>query len=178
MPRRFAYVLAWAVATAIAVSGSWVGIRSVLVAATLDRPAPLSAAQLRQAAPTSAAPSPSPSPSPSPRPSPSPSPSPAPPPPDPEPTADLTPGWEAVTDDEGREGFQRVFVLRGGEVVFFASSTEVRIVSADVEQGFDDDTTRWSRTSVLISLESEEHTSRVWVNWRDGAPYAEVTETV
>lgn len=177
MPRRFAYVLAWAVATAVAVSGSWVGIRSVLVAATLDRPAPLSAAQLRQAVPTTAAPSPSPSPSPRPSPSPSPSPSPE-PPRDPEPTADLTPGWESVTDDEGREGFRRVFVLRGGEVTFFASRAEVDIVSVDVEPGFEEDTTRWSRTSLLISLESEEHTSRVWVTWRDGAPYAEVTETV
>src|SRR5690606_36136116 len=96
-------------------------------------------------------------------------------------TPEPSPSTEVHGDEwhrlPGLDVYERIFVLRGGEVVVWASRAEVRVVSAVPAEGFTDSVTRWSSNSVRISFNSPEHTSRVWVTWRNG-PYAEVTETV
>jgi hypothetical protein len=179
MRRPLGYVLAWALATVVAVSGAWVGLQPLLAAASPDLPARLSAAQLRQAAPpppspTPPPPSPSPSPSPSPPPSPSPTPAAPPAPPPPQPLLPATSEWK---ERPGGDGYERTFIVRGGEVVFRASRADVEVVDHTANPGYEVSVNRWSSSSVILSFESAEFTSRVWVMWRDG-PYAEVTESV
>lgn len=167
--RRLLFVLAWTAATAVSVGGSWVGLQPVLQAATGDRPQVLSASQLHRAA--NAAPTTTAQVSPSPTPV---SVSPTPVPGSPSPTASGDESmWRRLP---GVEAYERTFALRGGEVVVLASRAEVRVVSATPAEGFTDSVTRWSANSVRISFNSPNHTSRVWVTWRNG-PYAEVTET-
>ena len=168
MRRRLLYLLAWAAATAVSVGGSWVGLQSVLQAATGDRPQVLSASQLHQAANANPTPSPTAASSPSPEPTPTAAPA----TPSPSPQVDAS-DWRRLPD---LEAYERTFTLHGGEVVVWASRAEVRVVSATPADGFTDSVTRWSPNSVRISFNSPEHTSRVWVTWRNG-PYAEVTET-
>lgn len=160
--RRLIYVLAWVVATTVSVGGSWVGLQSVLPAATTQRPQVLSASQLRQAPIVSATAEATPTVTASPTPEPS------------LPAEVDGSQWRQLP---GLEAYERVFMLRGGEVVVWASRAEVRVISATATDGFTDSVTRWSANSVRISFNSPEHTSRVWVTWRNG-PYAEVTETV
>jgi hypothetical protein len=167
MRRRLAYVLAWSLATAVAVTGSWVGLQPLLAAATPQLPASLSASQLRDAAP-------GPSPSASLSASPSPSPAPPPPPVTPPPQLQLPASsqWERVGDH-----YERTFVVGGGEVVFHASREDVGVVWHTANPGYQARVNRWTRGSVIFSFESTERTSRIWVMWRNG-PYAEVTESV
>jgi hypothetical protein len=62
-------------------------------------------------------------------------------------------------------------------VVFRASRSEVEVVDHTANPGYEVSVNRWSRSSVILSFESMEQTSRIWVMWR-GEPYAEVTESV
>lgn len=169
MRRRLGYLLAWATATAVAVGGSWVGLQPLLDAAVAQRPPSLSASQLRQAVAT---PQPTPSAAPTPTPTPTAVPSPTvPPAPSPTPTAGT--GWEPV---RGGQAVQRTFVLQGGEAVFRVSHRRVEVVSHTPDRGYEASVNQWARDSVIVSFESPEHTSRVWVMWRNG-PYAEITES-
>lgn len=190
MRRGLGYVLAWLLATVVAVTGSWVGLQPLLAATSPELPARLTAAQLRKAAPTTpAAPSPTASPSPSPAaesPDPSPEPDPAgTPTPSPSPTvtpsqtvmAPMLPATSEWQETEDGRGYERTFIVRGGEVVFYVSRREVRVVRHQANPGYQVAVNRWSRSSLILSFESVEHTSRIWVMWRNG-PYAEVTETV
>lgn len=173
MRRPLGYVLAWLVATVVAVTGSWVGLQPLLAATSPELPTRLSAAQLREAAPSpTLTPTPVPSPSPSPTASPTPTEPPEPPPP--QPLLPATSDWRELSD--GRS-YERTFIVRGGEVVFEVSRREVQVVSHDANPGYEVEVNRWSRSSLILSFESVEHTSRIWVMWRNG-PYAEVTETV
>lgn len=180
--RPVVFVLAWVAATVVAVAGSWVGLQPVLAAATPELPARLTASQLRDAAPVPSSPATPPSPSPAPPqppparpPSPTPSqdePSPGPPFPEPPTTSE----WE---QQDGRDSYERAFGLRGGQVVVRAGSREVRVLSQTPNPGYEASVTRWSRSSVIVSFQTaDEEVSRLWVMWRDGQPYAEVTETV
>ncbi|MBT8226554.1 MAG: hypothetical protein KJO75_13815, partial [Dactylosporangium sp.] len=63
MRRPLVYLLAWALAAAVIVTVSWLGISSALGAAVPTRIAPLSPVDLRDVAPSSPEPSPTPSPS-------------------------------------------------------------------------------------------------------------------
>lgn len=176
MRRPLAYVLAWSLATVVAVTGSWVGLQPLLAATSPELPTRLSAAQLRDAAPLTPSTepsSPSPSPSESPSPSPSPSPTESPEPPPPQPQLPATSEWKEIRDGV----YERTFIVRGGEVVFRASRREVDVVEHTGNPGYEVSVNRWSRSSVIFSFESVEQTSRIWVMWR-GSPYAEVTETV
>lgn len=179
MRRPLGYLLAWALATLVAVTGAWVGLQPLLAAAAPELPARLSAAQLRQAAPPTTpaqppAPSPSPSASPTPSPPPRPSPTGSPAPPPPQPLLPATSEWNERPDGDG---FERTFIVRGGEAVFRASRSWVDVVEHTPNPGYEVSVNRWSRDSVILSFESEEFTSRIWVRWRNG-PYAEVTESV
>ena len=196
MRRPLVFVCAWAAATLAAVAGAWVGLQPVLAAASPQRPARLSAAQLRDAAPVTPAPPtppttadpsatgllapPSPtvtesSPSPAP---PSPSPTTSSPPPSPGPPLPELPASSDWEQQRKRNTYERTFVLRGGEVVVRASPGKVEVISHTPNPGYEYSVTRWSRTSVIVTFQAaDETTSRLWVMWRNG-PYAEVTETI
>jgi hypothetical protein len=152
-------------ATAVAVGGSWVGLQPLLAAAAAQRPPSLSASQLREAA--------MPTPTPTPTASPTPTATTTPPsvPPSAAPTPDSR--WREVPDSRYLE---RTFVLEGGEVVIRASRSRVHVTSHTANPGYEVTVHRWARNSVIVSFESPEHNSRLWVMWRDG-PYAEITET-
>lgn len=188
MRRPLGYVLAWALATVVAVTGAWVGLQPLLAATTPELPTRLSASQLREAAP--AVPSPAPTagppdssaqpatPSPSASPTPSPDAPPAPPevtgPPPGQPGLPATSEWQRLPDGDT---YERTFQVRGGSAVFHASRSGVEVVEHTANPGYEVSVNRWSRRSVILSFESEEYTSRIWVMWRN-QPYAEVTESV
>lgn len=184
MRRPLGYVLAWLLATVVAVTGSWVGLQPLLAATSPELPPRLSASQLREAVPPpsptarDATPTESPTESPTPAPSPTPTPTPdatePPEPPPPQPMLPATSEWREL--DDGRT-MERTFIVRGGEVTFHVNRREVRVVEHTANPGYEVAVNRWSRSSLILSFESVEQTSRIWVMWRDG-PYAEVTETV
>jgi hypothetical protein len=78
---------------------------------------------------------------------------------------------------EDERGFERTFILRGGEVAVRATPEEVRVLEHNPNPGYESSERRFNDTSLVFSFESEDQSSRIWVMWRDG-PYAEVTETV
>jgi hypothetical protein len=170
MRRPLGYLLAWLAATAVAVAGSWVGLQPLLDAAAAERPPSLSASQLREAAVPSPTGSPTPAPARSPTPTPAATATAA---PAPTPSPTLGTGWQEIPDSRAVE---RTFVVRGGEVVFRASRQRVEVMSHTANPGYEVSINRWARNSVIVSFESPDHTSRVWVMWRNG-PYAEITET-
>lgn len=175
MRRRLIYLAAWAFATAITIGISYSGIRSVLVAAPEGDAKPLSAADLRRAAPSPSAPaSPSATPSLSPTPSASPSPSAT---VSPRPATSPTPGWEKTPDGQGGTASTRIFTLQGGEVSFYCARGNVKVAAMTPKAGFTGSETRWSPDSDRVSFYTDKHVSRVWVTWRDGC-YAEITESV
>jgi hypothetical protein len=165
VPHRLVYPIAWAVATAVTVGIAWLGIRSVLVAAAPSRLSPLSAADLRKAAP---APSPAPPPVPSPTLSP-----PTPTTVRPVPTTSET--WAAVPDGKGGTAFRRTFRTAGGDAVVLSARGAVKIESTKPKAGFTVNTARQSDESVIVSFVGPRKATRVWARWNNG-PYAEVTE--
>jgi hypothetical protein len=169
VPRRFAYLLVWLLATGATMGASWLGLRSVLDVADSNRPAPLSAADLRRAT-AGATPTPTPRMTPSPKPSPTPTPSVS----SPDPTQS---GWIEVSDGHGGVAFQRTFRLMGGDVTVLSDSHEARVLSARPKLGFVLYTARYDYRTIVASFLSLGRVSKVMVTWRDGAPYAEVTET-
>lgn len=185
MRRSLGYLLAWVVATSVAVAGSWVGLQPLLAAAAVERPPSLEIQHLREMA--TADPSGTPSPPPatvtptptlqdSPSPPPPPSPAPAQPPPaspSPPPATAGSSDWEQVP---GSRAVQRTFVVQGGVVVFEASRRGVQVVDYEPNPGFDVSINRGPRGSMAITFSSDAHTSRVWVQWRN-RPYTEITES-
>lgn len=174
MRRRLTYLAVWALATATTIGVSYWGIRSVLVAASPQRSAPLSAAELRHAAPS---PSPSPSPSSSPSPSPSPTRSPTRSPTQPPARPTPTPGWVTTPDARGGTALVRTFVLQGGQVTVFCSRGDVHVTTVTAARGFTQSETRFSPDSLRVNLSSDKHISRLWVTWRNSC-YSEITESV
>jgi hypothetical protein len=183
MRREFAYPVVWMVATAITVGGTWLGIRSVLDAAAPSRPDPLSAADLRRAAPTSAPATSAPPPTtaaplpPTTRP-----PSPTPPRPPttrtttrPAPTSD--PRWVPVPDEGGGTAYRRTLRMQGGEVSVQVGRSGARILSTKAASGFISAETRFDAHTVTVTFLSDRHTSRVMVAWRNG-PRGEIAESV
>lgn len=150
MRRPLGYVLAWALATVVAVTGAWVGLQPLLAATSPELPTRLSAAQLRQAAPAS--PSPSPTTPPSASPSQPPTTLPA------QPVLPATSQWRPLPDGEG---FERTFIVRGGVAVFHASREKVEVVEETASPGYAVSVNRWSRSSIILSFESMELTSRI-----------------
>jgi len=165
VPHRLVYPIAWAVATAVTVGIAWLGIRSVLVAAAPSRISPLSAADLRNAAPV-----PSPAPAPKPTPSPTPPPTPTRPPP----TGPET--WVAFSDGHGGTAYRRTFRTGGGDVVVVSAPHGVKIETTRPKTGFTVNTARQSDESVIVSFIGPRRASRVWARWNNNGPYAEVTE--
>src|SRR5690348_16021440 len=165
VPHRLVYPIAWAVATAVTVGIAWLGIRSVLVAAAPNRISPISAADLRKAAPV---------PSPAPPPAPSPSPTPSPPATTKPPTSGPD-AWVPVPDPSGGTAFRRAFRTGGGDVVLLSARSGVKIESTRPKTGFTVTTARQSDQSVIVSFIGPRRASRVWARWNNG-PYAEVTE--
>jgi hypothetical protein len=148
---------------------SWLGLRSVLDVADPHGPAPLSAADLRR----STAPVPSSTPTPRatvPKPTPTPYPSAS----SSDPTQD---GWVEVSDGQGGLAFQRTFHLIGGDLTVLSDSHEARVLSARPRLGFYLLTSRYDYRTIVASFVSVLRASKVFVTWRDGGPYAEVTET-
>lgn len=166
MHRRLAYLLAWSVAATITVSVAWLGIRSVLAAAAPTRTVPLSATQLRRAAPltppgSSTSPvDPSAGPGGTPRSAAT------------NPAAASGGGWQAVNG-----GFRRTFHTVGGDVSFFTTKDTVQVVSSAPQPGYTVNVTHYAADSVMVSFFGARKTSRVWVRWWNG-PYGEVTESV
>jgi hypothetical protein len=169
--RRLAYFVAWAVATAVTVGMSWLGIRSVLVAAA---PSPLSAADLRLAAPTSAAAEPSPTPAPSPTPVPAPVVSAT---PKASPSAQPVETWASAPDGHGGTGYKRTFHTNGGDVSFWTAKGETQVLSQNPKPGYTVNVNRYDAESVMVSFFNNHKVSRVWARWWNG-PYAEVSESV
>jgi hypothetical protein len=172
--RRLVYLVAWAVATAVTAGISWLGIRSVLVAVA---PSPLSAADLRLVAPTSAAPEPSPSPSPSNSPSSSPStaPSASTSPPRPSPTPVDT--WTPSPGGQGGTGYKRAFHTNGGDVSFWTAKGVTQVLNTNPRPGYSVNVNRYDAESVMVSFFNNHKVSRVWARWWNG-PYAEISESV
>jgi hypothetical protein len=170
MRRRLGYLLAWLLATVVAVTGSWVGLQPLLEATSPQLPSRLAASQLRDSMPSpTVAPIPTAAPTPSAEPSPT---TPAEPPP--APLLPATSDWRELPDGDA---YERTFIVRGGEVVFRISRRDARVVEHTANPGYEVSVNQWSRSSLILSFESVDHTSRIWVMWRNG-PYAEVTETV
>jgi hypothetical protein len=175
VPRRFAYFLAWVVAATLMVGASWLGISSVLSAASPTRTRPLSAAELRQAAPTPTVPSPSPTPSPTPSRTPPASPTPtAKPTPSASPSAGST-DWVAEPDGHGGTAYRRTFKAQGGEATIWFARNEVRVLSATAKAGFAIDVDQPAPDSATVTFFSSRHRSRILAAWRNG-PFAEVSE--
>lgn len=173
VPRRFAYLLAWVVAATLMVGASWLGISSLLSAASPTRTRPLSAAELRQAAPTPTAPSPSPAPTPSPT-------LPASPTPTAKPTPSTSPSpasteWVAEPDGHGGTAYRRTFKAQGGEATIWFARNEVRVLSATAKTGFAIDVDQPATDNATVTFFSSRHRSRILAAWRDG-PFAEVNE--
>jgi hypothetical protein len=170
--RRLVYLIAWAVATVVTVGIAWLGIRSVLVAAAPSKTSPLSAADLREAAPK---PVPTLTPSPAPGPTTA---SPAPPPAAP---GGSSPGpvspdaWTPISDGKGGLAYRRIFRTAGGDAVVLSAKGNVKIESTAPKSGFTVNVSRQSTESVIVSFFGPRKASRVWARWNDG-PYAEVTE--
>jgi hypothetical protein len=174
MRRRLTYFAVWAFATAATIGVSYWGIQSVLVAASPQRPTPLSAADLRHAAPS---PSPSSSPSPSPSPSPSLTRSSPPPPKPSSPKASVTPGWVSTPDTRGGTALVRAFTLQGGQVTVFCNRGDVHVVDATAARGFVKSETRQSPDSLRVNFTGDRHISRLLVMWRNSC-YSEISESV
>ena len=168
--RRLWYLLAWAVATTLTVGVSWLGIRSVLSVATPGHVSPLSAADLREVAPTSPSPTPTPSaeilPTPAAIVSPAAKPSPTPTP---------VETWAPFSDGRGGTAFRRTFKVVGGEVTIVSARGDVKIESSKPNPGFSVNVNRQSGESVMVTFFGPRKASRVWAKWTN-APYAEVTE--
>jgi pyruvate/2-oxoglutarate dehydrogenase complex dihydrolipoamide acyltransferase (E2) component len=170
--RRVGYLLVWTVATIVTVGASWLGIRYTLFAAAPSGGQPISAADLRQAAPTTAvrttpaAPKPTPTPAPTtPAAQPSPSASPT-----------GTP-WVPVPDGHGNTAYKRTFRLVGGDVTMLCGPLETRVLAVQPHRGYTVEQFREGPRTVRVSLVSSRHASRLYTAWRDG-PYAELTESV
>jgi hypothetical protein len=151
--RRLVYPIAWAVATAVTAGIAWLGMGSVLTAASPGRAAPISVTDLRGAAPRVTA-MPAPSPSPPVKVSPAPSDS-----------------WSGASGGV----FRRQFRTFGGDVVVLSSLGEVTIESAAPQPGYTVAQSRQAADSVIVSFVGPHRASRVWARWNNG-PYAEVTE--
>jgi hypothetical protein len=161
--RRLVYLIAWAAATTVTVGVAWWGIRSVLVAAAPSRITPLSAADLRNAAPkVTSLPAPSPSPSVTSAAPPAGATTPAKPPP--------SDAWVPVGS-----AFRRTFHTDGGDVVVLAADNNVKIESTKPKPGFQVTVQRQNAESVVVSFIGPRKSSRLWARWNNG-PYAEVTE--
>ncbi len=166
VPHRLVYPIAWAVATAVTVGIAWLGIRSVLVAAAPNRISPLSAADLRKAAPV-----------PSPAPAPTPTPSPTPPPAaSPRPASSGPDAWVPFADGHGGTAYRRTFRTGGGDVVVVSAPHGVKIETTRPKDGFTVNTARQSDESIIVSFIGPRRASRVWARWNNNGPYAEVTE--
>jgi hypothetical protein len=167
------------VLTAVSVSASWLGIRSVMFAAAPSRATPLSAAELRRMAPTRVAEptptAPGPS-SASPTPA-SPSRSPVRATSHPPGTPAPTPTWTPEPDGHGSTAYLRTFQVTGGTVTILASPTSVSMVSGKPARGFTIRSTRIDSHTLAVMFQSSTHYSRVVVTWRNG-PQAELTESV
>jgi hypothetical protein len=172
--RRLAYLVAWAVATTVTAGISWLGIRSVLVAVA---PSPLSAADLRLVAPTSAAPEPSPTPSPTDLPSltPSAAPSASTSPSRPSPVPVET--WAPSPDGKGGTGYKRTFHTIGGDVAFWTAKGVTQVLNSTPRPGYTVNVNRYDAESVMVSFFNNHKVSRVWARWWNG-PYAEISESV
>jgi hypothetical protein len=172
MRRRLRYLAVWAVATATTIGVSYWGIRSVLVATGPERSGPLSAADLRHAAP-----SPTDSPFPPAQSPPGPAQSPAGVPAPPTAGVAPTPGWLSTPDARGGTALVRTFSLLGGQVTVFCNGGDVHVTGFTPAKGFTQSETRFSPDSLRINFSSGTHISRVWVTWRNSC-YAETTESV
>jgi hypothetical protein len=166
------YLIAWAVATVVTVGIAWLGIRSVLVAAVPSTNSPLSAADLREAAPR-AVPTLTPSPAPAPPTASAVSPPPA------SANASARPvspdAWIPISDGKGGTAFRRTFRTAGGEAIVVSGKGDVKIESMKPKAGYSVNVSRQSSESVIVSFFGPRKASRVWARWNDG-PYAEVTE--
>jgi len=172
--RRLGYLLVWTVATIVTVGASWLGIRYTLFAAAPDRGKPLSAADLRQAAPTTVQRTTPAAPSPTPTPTSAPTTPAATPTPTPSPTEEP---WVAVPDGHGNMAYKRTFRLKGGDVTMLCGPVETRVLAVQARRGYTVEQTRDGPRTVRVSFVSTRHTSRLYTAWRDG-PYAELTESL
>jgi hypothetical protein len=174
--RRLGYLLVWTVATVVTVGASWLGIRYTLFAAVPTGGQPISAADLRQAAPTTAQRTTPPAPTPTSTPTPAPVPTTpaAQPSPSASPTAEP---WVPVPDGHGNTAYRRTFRLTGGDVTMQCGPVETRVLAVQPHRGYTVEQFREGPRTVRVSLVSSRHTSRLYTAWRDG-PYAELTESV
>jgi hypothetical protein len=169
------YVLVWVVATAVTAGGSWLGIRSVLVAGGQQHGKPISAAELHDVVPTTEAPPPAPTPRPTPSPTPKPTPPPTPPPP---PRPVPTPGWSKLPDEGGAPTFQRSFRVVGGDALIRCNENDIVVLTTRPRPGYRAEDQRFGGAGLRVSFISDRHTSRVFVSFRDGSCYAEISESV
>jgi hypothetical protein len=176
VPRPLAYLLAWGIATALTVGASWLGIRSVLSAAAPPRTRPLSAAELRQVAPTHSVTESlaSPSGTPTARPGATPTATGG--------SGGATPvttvpstDWQTEPDGRGGTAYRRTFAMAGGDAVVWVAAGEIRVVSAAARPGYTIDIDRPTGDSTTVAFVLGARRSLIFATWRSG-PYAETSE--
>jgi hypothetical protein len=86
------------------------------------------------------------------------------------------PGWEEMPDGRGGVAFKRTFHLVGGDLTVLSDAHEAKVLSSRPKPGFVLLVTHFDVRTILASLVSTTHASRVLVGWH-GAPSASVTET-
>ncbi|RAY12520.1 hypothetical protein DPM19_25680 [Actinomadura craniellae] len=150
MRRAVTYVAPWAVATVLAVSLSWLGVRDVLRHAIFDRPGAMPAV-----GPVILD---SPSPPPSARPSPSPSPTKQRPSRKPDPPSNV-----------------RSYTVRGGRAALQVMSDRVKLVSATPNPGYE---TRLGKNEGWLRVDflRDDNASSIIATWHDGPPIVQIYE--
>ena len=179
--RGCAAVLAWATVTAVAATGSWLGLSSVFAPDTTFTPTDTVLATDLPSQTTSSSSS-SPSPSESSRPDhdgavnppqfpPNPQDDPSPPPPS-EPDQPIN-GWVPIGDGM----YEQTFDTSGGTTVIQLSAEEAVFVSASPAEGYTASRASQSTAELVVTFVSEDETVRITATWQDGAPQGVVSST-
>lgn len=172
------FAVAWLLAAGVAGAVAWQGVGIVTRQVTDDRPAPLSAAELRArtdvepasgstTSTTSATSTSMPPPLASPT-TIAPGATASPPPPQPAPTTTAPGPTESPTTTSPSTAETRTYNLVGGSVSLRFTPEGVTVLWANPNAGFEVETEPEHTNGVQVSFESETHRSRVAGWWEDG----------
>lgn len=161
MPRAVRLTLLWLGTTALAVTVSWFGVRLVLYAAVPDRSKPLSAAELKSAAPRDTGPPPAAGITRSPSPTVTTSNAPTP----------VPQQWE---DESGVLNYLSTVPTDGGWAKIQWNRDKVLVIDIYAETGFTSKVRQESDTRVSISFESSGKTVTISAWWDDSSPQLDV----
>jgi hypothetical protein len=151
--RSLALVVAWVVAAGASLGVAWRGVAVVGEQVTDDRPAPLTAEELRTAGSATDGSSSSTAPS-----------------------TPTSPSSTPTTTAPGSSPSEtRDYTVIGGEVTLAFSPAGVTVVLATPNPGFESDQEPEHGNGIQVDFESDSHRSRV-VGWWDDGPQEEIRE--